>query len=71
MRLRDKEESVQSFLQTDIRGVVRRCCVTLIFEGRLGTACAITKHVRFEIGKLLFDIIVRCALREAGLGAQV
>jgi hypothetical protein len=45
VRLRDKEEGVQNFLQTDIRGVVKRSCVTLISEGRLGTAFAITKQV--------------------------
>ena len=49
----------------------KRRCVTLVTEGRLGIACAAKKQVRYETCKLLFGITVRCALREAGLGAQV
>jgi hypothetical protein len=47
----------------------KRHCVTLVIEGRLGTASATTKQLRFEICKLLSDISVRHALREVGLGA--
>ena len=64
-RLRDKEEGVQSFLQTKRRGV------TLVTEGRFETTYVTTKQLRSEIGKLLIVIIVRRALREVGLGAQV
>ena len=49
----------------------KRHCVILVTEGRLGTASTITKHVRTETYKLLFDITVRRTLREVGLGAQV
>ena len=49
----------------------KRHCVTLVTEGQLGTAFVATKHLRFETDKLLSDIIVRRALREVGLGAQM
>ena len=49
----------------------RRCCVTLITEGRFGTASTTTKQIQYETHKLLLNIIVRHALREARLGAQV
>ena len=49
----------------------KRCCVTLIIEGRLGSASMTKKQVQPETNKLLSDITVRCALREIGLGAQV
>ena len=49
----------------------QRHCVTLVIEGRFGTAFATAKQLRLEISKLLSDINVRCVLEEVGLGAQV
>ena len=45
----------------------KRRCVTLVTEGRLGTASATAKQFRSETGKLLSDITVRRALKEAEL----
>jgi hypothetical protein len=60
--LRDKEEGVQSFLQTERRGVVSLLLLKADLELYL------QQQNNFD---LLFDIIVRRALREVGLGAQV
>ena len=49
----------------------KRCCVILVTKGRLGIASLTTKQVQSKTCKLLYDIIVRRALREARLGAQV
>jgi hypothetical protein len=49
----------------------KRRRVTLTTEGRLGSASTITKELQSKTCKLFSDIIVRCALREVGLGAQV
>jgi hypothetical protein len=67
--LRHKEEGVQSFLQTERRGV--GCCVTFVTQGRFRIAYATTKQHRSKTCKLLFDIIVRRALREVAVCAQV
>ena len=49
----------------------KKHCVTLVTEGRLGTAFATTKQLQSKTCKLLSDIIVRHAFREVGLGAQM
>ena len=45
----------------------KKCFVTLVIEGRFGTALMTTKQFRFEIGELLYDITIRRVLRDARL----
>jgi hypothetical protein len=45
--------------------------VTLATEGWLGIVYVTTKQLRYETHELLSNIILRRALREVGLGAQV
>ena len=65
MRLRDKEERVQSFLKTERKDIV----ITLVIKGQLKTTFATSKQLRVKTTQLLYDITVRCVLREVGLGA--
>ena len=47
----------------------KRRCVTLVIEGRLGTAFATTKQLQCETCKLLSNIVVKHVLRRVGSGA--
>ena len=49
----------------------KRYCVTLWPQGRLGAVFATTIQLWYETCKLFSNIIVRCAFKNARLGAQV
>ena len=63
-RLRDKDEGVQSFLQTERRGVVSLFLLKVNWFLYM-------KQLRTKTCELLSDITIRHVLREVGLGAQV